>query len=90
MEKILLFNAGLDVAYVMGGLYLNERGKNATDTQKRDQLRGFGKAVVLQGGFLLVFDTVMYLVHHQHLNRAESLFDNLTFTGNSAGLILRF
>ncbi len=27
MEKILLLNTGLDVAYVLGGLYLTEKSK---------------------------------------------------------------
>ena len=59
-QKVLLFNAGLDVGYMLGGLYLLERGRRPeADT---DQLRGYGKAVLLQGGFLLVFDLINYFV----------------------------
>ncbi|MBC7921688.1 MAG: hypothetical protein H7Z75_11455 [Ferruginibacter sp.] len=89
-EKILLFNAGLDVGYVLGGLYLTERANRFGAGKQHDQLRGFGRSVVLQGGFLLVFDVASYLVHHHHLGQSKSLFDNLTFSGSSAGILLRF
>ena len=54
MQKILLFNAGLDVGYMMGGLYLRERAKRPDANY--DRLRGFGNAIILQGAFLFVFD----------------------------------
>ena len=59
-QKILLFNAGLDVGYVLGGLYLIERGRRPEADE--DRLRGYGKAVMLQGGFLLVFDLANYFI----------------------------
>ena len=90
MEKILLFNAGLDVGYVLGGLYLTERANRFGVGKQGDQLRGFGRSVVLQGGFLLLFDLAFYLVHHQHLTRSKSLVDNLIFSGNSTGVVLQF
>jgi hypothetical protein len=89
-EKILLLNTGLDVAYLMGGLYLLERGNNQEAGNKRDQFRGFGRSIIVQGGFLLLFDLALYLVHHHHLTQARHLFEHLTLTGNSAGIILRF
>jgi hypothetical protein len=89
-EKILLLNTGLDVAYIIGGLYLLERGNNHEAGNKRDQFRGFGHSVIVQGGFLLLFDLALYLVQHHHLKRAQHLFEHLTLTGNSAGVILRF
>lgn len=64
MKQILLLNAGLDVAYMAGGLYLLERAKNSTD--KADQWRGFGQAIIMNGGFLLAFDVVMYYLHNRH------------------------
>lgn len=60
IKRTLLFNAGLDVAYMTGGLYLINRGETRPD--QRDKFRGFGKAVIVQGGFLLVFDVVNYLI----------------------------
>ena len=61
-EKILLFNAGLDVAYVVTGSWLRVRA--ATDRQPA-RLLGFGRSLWIQGAFLLVFDVSFYLVYHQ-------------------------
>ncbi|NJK83835.1 MAG: hypothetical protein HC912_08520, partial [Saprospiraceae bacterium] len=41
-QKILLFNAGLDVGYMLGGAYLVERAKNTTDRPER--LKGWGES----------------------------------------------
>lgn len=87
-EKIFLFNTGLDAVYVMGGLYLLEKSKNATSDQ--DLLKGYGQSVILQGGFLLLFDGIMYGVHRSHLKKGRVIFENLSFTGNSLGLNIRF
>ncbi|PLX14727.1 MAG: hypothetical protein C0599_18395 [Salinivirgaceae bacterium] len=56
--KILLFNAGLDVAYVMSGVYLRERSKNTIKHQHR--LKGYGNSIILQGSFLFAFDLILY------------------------------
>ena len=87
-EKIFLFNTGLDVAYVVGGIYLLEKSKNTTSDQ--DMLKGYGQSVILQGGFLLLFDGIMYGVHRSHLKKGRVIFENLTFTGNSLGLNIKF
>lgn len=63
LEKILLFNAGLDVGYIMAGLYLGELSRRRAD--QRDRLAGYGRSLVLQGGFLLGFDLVVYLVQRR-------------------------
>lgn len=59
-QKILLFNAGLDVGYIMGGLYLTERAKRPDVNS--DQLKGFGNSIMLQGAFLMVFDLANYFI----------------------------
>ena len=67
LEKLLLVNSGLDVGYVFAGLYMQERGQRLNN----EQTQGFGKSVLLQGSFLLVFDIVQYCMHHKngkHLN----------------------
>ena len=48
LRTILLVNAGLDVLYVVGGVYLLSRTE--------DTWRGAGVAVIVQGAFLLIFD----------------------------------
>lgn len=62
--RIFLFNAGLDLGYIMGGAFLLERSKNVTKNSAR--LAGFGKSIMLQGGFLMLFDAIMYFAHQQH------------------------
>ncbi|SHN28352.1 hypothetical protein SAMN04488057_11651 [Cyclobacterium lianum] len=64
-EKILLFNAALDLGYMAGGLYLKERGR----ARQKEQWIGFGNSIVLQGAFLLVFDGILYSL--QAKNRAS-------------------
>jgi hypothetical protein len=59
MQKVLLFNAGLDVGYVMLGGLLLERGLR-TDSSL---LRGWGRALLLQGAFLFLFDSVLFFMH---------------------------
>lgn len=66
MKAILLFNAGLDLAYIAGGFYLLERAKN--DVSRESQLRGFGKSVILNGAFLFTFDVIMTYLHAHHAN----------------------
>jgi len=87
-EKTFLVNTGLDVAYVMTGVYLLEKSKNSIDSQEK--LKGFGQSVILQGGFLLFFDGIMYGLHRSHLKNRNAIFENLTFTGNSLGFVWRF
>ena len=42
VEKSLLFNMGLDLAYMAGGLYLWERGYGMSDVDDRDRFSGWG------------------------------------------------
>jgi hypothetical protein len=56
IEKILLANAALDFGYISLGLYLIERGRRL----EKDKWLGFGKSIVLQGAFLLLFDAILY------------------------------
>lgn len=84
-QKVLLFNAGLDVGYLLGGLYLTERAKRGGE--RADQLKGFGKSVILQGGFLFAFDLVNYFIATRADKNLEIL---LTSTGNGLGMSLMF
>lgn len=88
LQKILLFNAGLDIAYMLGGAYLIERAKN--DLDRRDQLRGFGKSIILQGGFLFAFDLVTYYVHAKHNADLSPMLQGLSLSGQGIGWRLSF
>jgi hypothetical protein len=63
-EKIFLINTCLDVAYVSSGLLLLNKSKEIGTQQQR--LNGYGKSLLLQGGFLFLFDLTAYLAHKTH------------------------
>jgi hypothetical protein len=63
-EKIFLINSCLDVAYVSSGLLLMHKSKQATPIDQRQN--GYGKSILLQGGFLFLFDLTAYLTHRAH------------------------
>ena len=73
IEKILLLNAGLDLAYLAMGGYLIERGRR----KEKEQWVGFGKSIVLQGAFLLLFDVILYAFHHSHGTELPELLSAL-------------
>lgn len=89
VEKLFLFNAGLDVAYIAGGAYLKERSKTTTKNPLR--LKGYGESVMLQGGVLLLFDGVMYAIHNRHGKSLQKMGEKiqLTTTGNGIGLVVK-
>ncbi|GAB3947071.1 hypothetical protein GCM10028805_18660 [Spirosoma harenae] len=84
MKQILLLNVGLDVAYVIGGGYLRERADNHPD--KADQLRGYGKSIMLQGGFLFAFDLVNYFIFKNRGDKQERIL--LGASKNGVGLVM--
>ncbi len=89
IEKILLLNTGLDVGYMLGGLYLMERSKN--NNKNPERLKGFGKSIVLQGGFLFAFDLAFYFVHANTRSAEwQQLLSSVYFDGNQVGLVLQF
>lgn len=59
IEKILLLNAGLDVGYIAAGFLLTQLQSGPMV----DSYPGWGRGLMLQGAFLLVFDLAMYAVH---------------------------
>ncbi|MEJ5262897.1 MAG: hypothetical protein WHT45_09470 [Ignavibacterium sp.] len=65
LQSFLLLNAGLDVAYIATGFYLKERSKNSSSAER---LRGYGNSLLLQGGFLLLFDITLFFIHQNNAN----------------------
>ncbi len=82
-EKILLINASLDVAYIAGGWYLNRRGISKSS----DRLNGYGNAVILQGAFLLLFDSSMFAIQNKHGKMADRFLNKVQvgFNGKQIG-----
>jgi hypothetical protein len=85
LQKTLLFNAGLDIGYIAGGLYLLERAKRGDSTDER--LRGYGQSIIMQGAFLLAFDTILYFVLDA---QAGDLVPLLQVSPDGIGMRIRF
>jgi len=82
LQNLLLLNAGLDVAYVATALYLKERAKSS---ENGERLRGYGNSLLLQGAFLLVFDSAMYFIHEN--NASINLYPQIgNLMGGSIGI----
>ena len=66
-QHLFLINAGLDLVYMGTGLLL----KNLTSRYPKHQerLTGYGNSVLIQGGFLFVFDLIMFGLQHSHRSR---------------------
>ena len=62
-ETLFGVNAGLDVLYVLAGSYLRRRATGPTQNRP-ERLLGYGQSLQVQGGFLLLFDAVMWALLH--------------------------
>jgi hypothetical protein len=87
-ETIFLVNGGLDLVYIAGGIYLNNRG----NTTNSDKLRGYGTGVILQGAFLLLFDGTMYTTEKSNGNKLRAFLvkNPVTFDGKRIGMLINF
>jgi hypothetical protein len=66
-QNIFLLNTGLDVVYISSGFLL--RNTAQSNLSERDRFNGFGNALILQGGFLFIFDLAAYAIHKCHANK---------------------
>lgn len=75
-ENLYLINAGLDVVYIGTGFLLKHL--SVGNLNKQDLLKGYGNSIILQGGFLMIFDLIMWGIQRNHrldfLNGAEFSF----------------
>ncbi len=90
LERTLIFNSGLDLAYIAAGFYLDERGKHETDVKRSEQFRGFGKSLILQGSFLLAFDAIFYSSLRYQSSYFKNVMQIIWLRNGSAGINIRF
>jgi hypothetical protein len=74
IEKTYLINAGLDVVYVGAGLLMNKTSYNQKSPEK---FRGYGNSIMLQGGFLLIYDAILYAIHKNHGNKLKGMSEKV-------------
>ena len=88
-QKVFGINAGLDVVYLSAGAILWSLGRDFGP----DRVLGYGRALILQGAFLFVFDVGMMLAHERQLSRAPVTVLPTAMLrpegGVTAGLVLR-
>ena len=75
IEKTYLINAGLDVVYVGAGLLMNKTSDNQKNPEK---FKGYGNSIMVQGGFLLLYDAIIYAIHRKHGKQLKGLSDKVT------------
>jgi hypothetical protein len=90
LERTLIFNSGLDIAYIATGLYLRERGKNELNLTRSEQFQGFGKSLMLQGGFLLVFDALFYSSLRYQSSYFKNMIQVIWLRNGSFGMNIQF
>jgi hypothetical protein len=84
-EKIFLFNTALDVCYMSAGLYLKQ--KALTSSTNYHRFRGFGNSLLLQGGFLFLFDLTATILHTNHRNeKLNGFLEKIEPSDNGIGL----
>ncbi len=88
IEGIFLINAGLDLLYMGGGLAMHLSADNSNNPER---FRGYGSSLLLQGGFLFVFDGVKYLLHRKNRkNYLKNQRSHLSLHPQGLGLALRW
>ena len=87
-KKLYLINAGLDVIYIGAGIGLTAYAQNTNKDQPI--YSGFGKSIVIQGIFLLLFDNIMFSANQLDNSKWFRLMNEIHFTGNSVGFNYSF
>jgi hypothetical protein len=90
IEKLYIFNFGLDLAYIATGFFIREKGMNSSNIKTQDQLKGYGTSVIVQGGFLLLMDGIVLSLHHKNSVRLNNKLKNLELNAGQNGFGLRY
>jgi hypothetical protein len=83
LQRVFLFNAGLDVGYMAAGAYVMERSKSSI--KNPEQMKGFGQAIIVNGAFLFVFDLANYFIQSGHNDKIK-----LLLSSNGMGMSFHF
>lgn len=83
-ESTYIANAALDLLYASVGLYLTEKAKN--DSRYHDRWNGWGAALIMNGGFLFLFDTTMFTLHKHNGKKLYKLMENVNVGTSGLGL----
>lgn len=89
-KVVYLVNGVLDVSYITAGFLLREVGYNPMRSEAdQARFRGFGSSLIVQGGFLLIYDFITYGVHTANGKKLDAHWDKLTirpFSSSGVGI----
>lgn len=86
-EMAYAFNTGLDVAYVAAGFWMRDRAGYQMDGER---WRGFGNAMILQGGFLFAYDIwAMIRMARMHKRKILPVLNNVNLGAGPMGFSLK-
>lgn len=88
-ETVYLFNAGLDLAYVSGGVALREYGKRLTD-ENGARFRGYGSSLIFQGAYLFAHDLAVYILLKTNTRLFDKEWQHVKLSYGGVSLRLEF
>jgi hypothetical protein len=86
IERILLLNIGLNVGYIATGGFLWERGLR----KSKDRFVGYGQSLIIQGGFLLLFDSTLYFLNQTNNEKIDSIIETVSIKGTQLSVTIPF
>ena len=63
---------------------------NTKTGELRHRFRGYGQSLVLQGGYLLIYDLVMFALFKKSGKKLDTVWKNVTITPTGMGMIISF
>jgi hypothetical protein len=87
IEKTYLINAGLDVVYVGAGLLMSGTSSNQKNPEK---FKGYGNSIMVQGGFLLLYDAIIYSMHRKHGKKLNGITEKVSLNVGPGGVSLSY
>lgn len=89
IENLYLINGGLDIAYMGTGFILKHLANRGH--KRADLMKGYGNSIILQGGFLFLFDGVMWAIQRNlRMDYLEQINLAVVPTMNGISLSLQF
>jgi hypothetical protein len=80
IETVYLVNGVLNLTYITAGFWMREFSKSRSDLTDQNRWLGFGNSMIVQGGFLLLFDFINYGLHKHNGKKLDSHWQKLTFS----------
>lgn len=87
-KRTIIVGLGVDVASMATGALLLEQAKK--NPANAAALRGYGRAFLLQGAFLVAFDNILLAAHNKNSGPWATILEEMRFTGNGISYVHTF